>query len=113
MNTFSKGLLAASVPLFLAGAAVAQGGGGGDTPSTNAEVAYCIQRGPDGKPVRKLSSEEICPTYQFWREDCRRDGQMGLVNGAVLAHCGAAALGLSEAELATGSIRQAPAAPAR
>lgn len=108
MSAFLKGLVIAAAPLLLAGAAAAQGGGGGgDTPSTNAEVAYCIPRGADGAPVRKLSSEEICPTYQFWREDCRRDGQLGLVNDVVRAHCGAAALGLRDADIATGSIRPA------
>lgn len=99
--------LAALSPAILAGPAMAQSGGGGGSgsPAANQEVASCVQRTPNGQPVRKLSSEEICPTYQFWREDCRRDGQLGLVNEGTLRHCSPAALGLADQDIATGSIR--------
>lgn len=88
----------------LAGAeAQAQGsGGGGGSPTTSQEVANCIQRGPDGKPVQKLSSEDVCPMYQFWREDCTRAGKTHEMGA--LGHCAPAAMGMREDEIATGSI---------
>lgn len=89
----------------LAGPALAEAGGGGGTPTSNKEVAACAQRLPNGQPVRKLSSEEICPIYQFWREDCRQDGQLGLVNEGTVRHCSRAALGLADQDIATGSVR--------
>lgn len=91
-------------------ASYAQGAGGGSgssvtgqSASAGPDPAPCIQRGPDGKPVRKMSSEEVCPMIQFFREDCRRDGAMGLTLAE--EHCSLGALGLRREEpVATGSI---------
>lgn len=99
-------LIFASATSLCAGAALAQGsggGGGGGGPTTKKEVAACIQKGLDGKPVRKLSSEDVCPMFQFWREDCARDAQLNLSHPMVAAHCGTALVD-PDADIATGSL---------
>jgi hypothetical protein len=58
--------------------------------------------------VEKLSSEEVCPMYQFWRDDCRRSGAAGLASAG--EHCSLAAMGMRrEDPVATGSL--APVTP--
>ena len=87
--------------LFFSAGVHAEGGGGG-SPTTNQEVANCVQRGTDGKAVQKLSSEDVCPMYQFWREDCTRAGKTREM--AALGHCSPDAMGMGQDDLATGSI---------
>jgi hypothetical protein len=106
--------LVSAASLTFAGSSFAAGGGGGGTGATTtstasgsnviAEPAPCIPRGEDGKPVRKLSSEDGCPMYMFWRDDCRRDGATGIAVEGV-SHCTMGAMGLRrDDEITTGSI---------
>ena len=111
-------VVASILMMTLSGTAVlAQGAGGGaGSPQTNPDVAACTLPGPDGKPSRKMSSEEICPMYAFWRDDCTRAGKLGEYGAR--GHCGPAAMGLRDdmglrsglgrrEDLTTGSVRPA------
>ncbi len=90
-----------TVPVLAQGA----GGGSGAT-QTSPSAAACTAPGADGKPSRKLSSEEVCPMYSFWRDDCARADRMGATEAA--GHCGPAAMGRADdRDLVTGSIRPA------
>lgn len=97
-------LISAAMSVGAIGSARAEGGTG--TTQGNPNVVACIAPGADGKPSRKLSSEEVCPMYAFWREDCLRAGTLGEM--PALIHCGRDAMGLkSDDEISTGSIRPA------
>lgn len=103
MNRVVTTIALASLICMSSVGSFAQGSGGGSGATTNPEVAGCAQRGEDGKPVRKLSSEDVCPMYQFWREDCGRLAKLNPIPPEALLHCSAAALGLSDT-LTTGSV---------
>ena len=95
-----------AIAALAASPVLAQGAGGGTgATATSPGAANCTAPGADGKPSRKLSSEEVCPMYSFWRDDCTRAGRLG--EGAALGHCGPNALGLPADRLVTGSIRPA------
>lgn len=95
--------IAAVVALAISPALAQGAGGGAGATATGPGTAACTAPGEDGKPSRKLSSEEVCPMYAFWRDDCTRAGRLG--NVAALEHCGPAAIGQPSDRLVTGSIR--------
>lgn len=69
----------------------------------------CIAPGADGKPSRKLSSEDVCPMYAFMRDDCNRLRANPNAEPFALAHCGVSAEGRARDEgLTTGSIAPLP-----
>lgn len=104
-SSYMVPLIFAAMSVGVIGSAQAEGGGTGATQG-NPNVVACIAPGADGKPSRKLSSEEVCPTYAFWREDCLRAGTLGEM--PALIHCGRDAMGLkSDDAISTGSIRPA------
>ena len=102
--TYTMLLMSAAICVGAVDPARAQGGGTGATQG-NPNVAACIAPGADGKPSRKLSSEEVCPMYSFWRDDCTRAGKLGEM--PALFHCGRDAMGLRSDDVGTGSIRPA------
>jgi hypothetical protein len=82
---FRTARLAAFLALAASGAA-AQGGGGGSGPARAPEEFSCRLKNADGTPVNKMGSEEICPTYEFFRLDCRRQAAAHQT-GVGVPHC--------------------------
>lgn len=75
----------------------------------NPNVAACIQPGADGKPVHKLSSEDVCPMYSFMRDDCNRLRNDPNAAPFALMHCGISPADRARDEgLTTGSTTPAP-----
>jgi hypothetical protein len=87
MTRFEIAVVGALLAMIASSAAAqGDGGGGGGGPARAPEEFSCRLKNSDGTPVNKMGSEEICPTYEFFRLDCRRQAAAGQT-GVGLPHC--------------------------